>query len=51
LQTLEKELKLKIEDYGNNKPMQSLIRSYYELLLGYVQKNGMTIFVHTRRFI
>ena len=51
LQTLEKELKLKIEDYGNNKPMQSLIRSYYELLLDYVQKNGMTIFVHTRRFI
>jgi hypothetical protein len=51
LQTLEKELKLKIEDYGNNKPMQLLIRSYYELLLDYVQKNGMTIFVQTRRFI
>ena len=36
LETLEKELKLKIEDYGSNLPRQLLIRSYYDLLSDYI---------------
>lgn len=48
---LEKDLKLKIEDYGNMVKRSNLIRSYYELLSDYVIKNGFRIFVQTRNFI
>lgn len=48
---LENDLKLKIEDYSHNHALRNLIRSYYELLSDYVLKNGLRIFVHTRKFI
>ncbi len=51
LDTLYKELRLKIEDYSHDMPKQQLIRSYYGLISDYVLKNGMNIFVHTRKFI
>lgn len=51
IDTLDKELKLKIEDYSNNDTLRNLIRSYYELLSDYVFKNGIRIFVQTRKFI
>jgi hypothetical protein len=51
IETLEKELKLKIEDYSNEKQIREAIRSYYGLLSDYVQKNKFSIFVQTRKFI
>jgi hypothetical protein len=51
INTLDKELKLKIEDYSDNDTIRNLIRSYYELLSDYVLKNGFRIFVQTRIFI
>ena len=51
IECLEKELKLKIEDYSNEEYLRNLIRSYYELLSDYVLKNGFRIFVQTRKFI
>ncbi len=51
IETLEKELKLKIEDYSDNEIRRELIRSYYKLLSDFVQKNNFKIFVQTRNFI
>lgn len=51
IEILEKELKLKIEDYSNVKQTRDLIRSYYGLLSDYIQKNKFAIFVQTRKFI
>lgn len=51
IETLEKELKLKIEDYSNEKQIREIIRSYYGLLSDYVQKNKFSIFVQTKKFV
>jgi len=51
IETLGKELKLKIEDYSNEKQIREAIRSYYGLLSDYIQKNKFSIFVQTRKFI
>jgi membrane-bound ClpP family serine protease len=48
---LEKELKLKIEDYSNKDTLRNIIRSYYDLLSDYVNKNNYPIFIHTRKYI
>ncbi|MCE7864605.1 MAG: serine dehydrogenasease [Bacteroidetes bacterium CHB5] len=50
IETLDKELKLKIEDYSKA-PSRPLIRAYYELLADYVTKNKFPIFVQTRKFV
>lgn len=50
IETLDKELKLKIEDYSKA-PSRPLIRAYYELLADYVTKNNFPIFVQTRKFV
>lgn len=46
-----RELKLIIEDYGQNSETSNLIRSYYSLLRDYIMKNDHKIYFHTRRFI
>jgi len=51
IETLERTLKLKIEDYSNNITIRNLIRPYYGLLSDYIQKNKIPIFVQTRKFI
>ncbi len=51
IECLEKDLKLRIEDYSDEKELRELIRGYYELLSDYVNKNRFPIFVHTRKFI
>ena len=51
IEILEKELKLKIEDYSDNEIRRELIRSYYKLLSDYIIKNNFKIFVQTRNFI
>ncbi|WP_291855130.1 hypothetical protein [Marinilabilia sp.] len=48
---LESQMKLKIENYTKNDQLRNLIRSYYELLSDYINKNGFPIFVQTRLFI
>ncbi len=50
IETLETDLKLKIEDYSKPGETRTLIRSYFEVLQDYVQ-NKAPIFVHTRKFI
>jgi hypothetical protein len=51
IETLEKDLKLKIEDFGTDPKKKEQIRSYHMLVGDYVKKNNIGIFVHTRRFI
>lgn len=51
IETLTMDLKLEIIDYSKIEPLRSLIRSYYELLSDYVNRNGSIIFVQTRKFI
>lgn len=51
IETLESNLfKLKIEDYSS-KPYRPLIRSYYDLFLDFLSKNGVALYIHTRNFI
>ena len=51
IETLERELRLKIEDYSGDAKKRELIRDYYGLLSNYVQDNKLSIFVQTRKFI
>lgn len=44
-------LKLKINDFGKDQPLTALLRSYHRLMIDFVNKNGMMLFVHTRGFI
>ena len=46
--TLTKVLKLKIEDYSNNLKLRPLIRSYNDLLLEYIRRQGYKAFLHSR---
>lgn len=50
IETLEKKLRLKIEDYSSE-AIRPLIREYYELLSNFVNKNNITIFVQTKNYI
>ncbi len=51
IETLEKELKLKIEDYSNDLDFRNTIRTYYTLSSDYVRKNNIQIFIHTKNYI
>jgi len=51
IETLENELKLKIEDFGKDKTLSDLIRTYELLIVDYIMKNRNILFIHTRRFI
>lgn len=46
-----REMRLIIEDYGQDSIMSDAIRSYYRLSSDYIRKNDMRIFFHTRRFL
>jgi membrane-bound ClpP family serine protease len=48
---LENDLKLKIEDFGKDKVLSSLIRNYHRLIVDYVYKNRYNFFFHTRYLI
>jgi membrane-bound ClpP family serine protease len=50
IETLEKKLRLKIEDYSGEE-IRPLIREYYELLSNFVNKNNIPIFVQTKNYI
>jgi membrane-bound ClpP family serine protease len=51
IETLEKDLRLKIIDYSNNDAVRDLVREYYDLLSDYVVSSNLTIFVQTKLFI
>ncbi|WP_420321231.1 SDH family Clp fold serine proteinase [Flagellimonas sp.] len=51
IETLENELKLKIEDYSEKDELRDLIRDYYDLLSDYVSSPNSSIFVQTKCFI
>jgi membrane-bound ClpP family serine protease len=44
-------LKLKIEDYSNDKVLKPLIREYNDLICQYILRNGSEAFLHSRKFI
>lgn len=50
IETLEKGLRLKIEDYSNQ-PGKDLIRSYYSILSEHIRTSETPIFIHTRNFV
>jgi membrane-bound ClpP family serine protease len=49
IEILENELKLKIEDFGKNKELSNLIRSYDSFINDYFNKIAFQYLVHTRR--
>jgi Periplasmic serine proteases (ClpP class) len=46
-----RDIKLQIEDYGQNKELHKQIREYYELITDYMIKNQLLAIFHTRRFL
>jgi hypothetical protein len=46
--TLKRVLKLKIDDYSDNKELRELIRGYNDLLTDYIAKNQFRFFLHNR---
>ena len=48
---LRDELRLDIVDYVQDTQLSPLIKDYFELLSDYIRKNGLPLFIHTRRYI
>ncbi|MCX7000126.1 MAG: ATP-dependent Clp protease proteolytic subunit [Candidatus Sumerlaeota bacterium] len=48
METLRKELKLKIDDIGENPVFSSKVKDYFELLRNYMIRNSIYSFVHTK---
>lgn len=48
IETLTRELKLKIEDYSTDENLRQLVRTYNDLLTEYVQERGIQAFFHSR---
>lgn len=46
--TLQKDVKLKIEDYSDNEELRKNIRTYNDLITQYISKNGFPFFLHSR---
>lgn len=44
-------LKLKIEDYGEDEPLRSLIRDYYNAMDEYVRMKNINLFIQNRVFL
>ena len=49
IEILEKDLKLEIENFGKDKKLSGLIKSYYNFIVDYIYKSGHSSFIHTRR--
>ena len=48
LGTLQKDLRLKIEDFSNLEPLRTEIRAYNDLLVDYMNGRGYQLFVHSK---
>jgi hypothetical protein len=51
MQVLQRELNLKIDDFGANAVLSSSVRSYFELVVDYIVQNKLGLFVHSRDFL
>ncbi|MEO5359627.1 MAG: ATP-dependent Clp protease proteolytic subunit [Nitrospirota bacterium] len=53
IKTLQTELKLKIDDYSSNDELRLSIRSYNDIMIGYIIRNINLnpTFIHTRHFL
>ncbi len=51
IETLETELKLKIDDFGKDNERKKLIRDYHILTKDFISKNQFRLFYHTRCFL
>lgn len=49
--TLQNELKLRIEDFGQKDELKKAIKEYHDLMSDFVNRNKVEIFIHTRLFI
>ena len=48
--TLKDRLKLKIEDYSGDIPLRTMIRAYNDLLIEYIARGNLKVFLHSRNF-
>ncbi len=48
IKTLQDMLKLQIEDYSTNVPLRNLIRSYNDLVVEFIAKQGYNVYLHSR---
>lgn len=46
-----RKMKLKIDDYGENKELADAITSYHNMMVQYIKMNKFDIFAQTRRFL
>lgn len=46
--TLQKDVKLQIEDYSNDDELRKIIRTYNDLITQYISKNAFPFFLHSR---
>ena len=46
MEVLERDLKLKIDNFESNKSLNKLIRSYYRLLKDYMLRRGHEVVIH-----
>lgn len=45
-----RELRLEIEDYSGNIKLRSLIRPYNDLIVEYINRNNLMVFMHSRNY-
>ena len=50
ISTLRRELKLRIEDYSENKELSMPVREYFSLLQDYLNREKLVSFVHTEEY-
>lgn len=50
VRTLQSVLKLKIEDYSSDTKLRTLIRVYNDLLIEYISRSDIKIFMHSKNF-
>ncbi len=50
MQTLQDELKLKIQDFGADPPLRQAVWDYFWFLRDHMARSGITSFVHTPDF-
>ncbi len=46
--TLQKDVKLKIEDYSDDGELRKIVRTYNDLITQYISKNNFPFFLHSR---
>lgn len=50
IKALEDDMKLKIDNYGDNIELKEIIRSYNDLIISYIKKCGYMMFFHSRNY-